>query len=71
MDMSFATQALSAEWALKASKKKALAVRVHDVPKEVEEPGRCRSSWKVWASRSTASRPTRSTYLSSWAEGTE
>jgi adenosylhomocysteinase len=37
MDMSFATQALSAEWALKRAQNGGLAVRVHDVPKAVED----------------------------------
>ncbi len=34
MDMSFATQALAAEWALKRSK--SLTIGVHDVPEEIE-----------------------------------
>ena len=37
MDMSFATQALSAEWALKMADNGKLAVKVHDVPKEIED----------------------------------
>jgi adenosylhomocysteinase len=35
MDMSFATQALCAEWAVKHSKR--LDVAVHDVPKQIED----------------------------------
>jgi adenosylhomocysteinase len=69
MDMSFATQALSAEWALNASKKKALAVRVHDVPKEVEDHVAAvkLESMGVKIDRLT---PEQKHYLSSWAEGT-
>jgi adenosylhomocysteinase len=69
MDMSFATQALSAEWALKASKTKALAVRVHDVPKEVEDHVAAvkLESMGVKIDRLT---PDQKHYLSSWAEGT-
>ncbi len=37
MDMSFATQALTAEWAARASRNSGLPVRVHAVPKQVEE----------------------------------
>jgi adenosylhomocysteinase len=69
MDMSFATQALSAEWALKASKKNALAVRVHDVPKEVEDYVAAvkLESMGIKIDRLT---PDQKHYLSSWAEGT-
>jgi adenosylhomocysteinase len=35
MDMSFATQALAAEWAVKHGK--SLETAVHDVPKEIED----------------------------------
>ncbi|MGH7896967.1 MAG: adenosylhomocysteinase, partial [Candidatus Binatia bacterium] len=37
MDMSFATQALMAEWVVKNGRKRRLDVRVHDVPKSVED----------------------------------
>lgn len=69
MDMSFATQALSAEWALKESRKNGLAVRVHDVPKEVEDHVAAvkLDSMGVKIDRLTSDQRT---YLSSWAEGT-
>jgi adenosylhomocysteinase len=69
MDMSFATQALSAEWALKASRKNGLAVRVHDVPKEVEDHVAAvkLDSMGIKIDRLTSEQKT---YLTSWAEGT-
>jgi len=69
MDMSFATQALSAEWALKMSKKNGLEVRVHNVPKEVEDQVAAvkLESMGIKIDRLTTEQKT---YLASWAEGT-
>jgi adenosylhomocysteinase len=69
MDMSFATQALSAEWALEASRKNGLAIRVHDVPKEVEDQVASvkLDSMGIKIDRLTSEQQT---YLTSWAEGT-
>jgi adenosylhomocysteinase len=69
MDMSFATQALSAEWALKKSVNGGLDVRVHDVPKEVEDVVATLKleSMGIKIDRLT---PEQRVYLSSWSEGT-
>ncbi len=70
MDMSFATQALSAEWALRASQRKGgLAVRVHDVPKEVEDEVAAvkLDSMGIKIDRLTTDQKQ---YLTSWSEGT-
>ena len=69
MDMSFATQALSAEWALRASTKGRLEVRVHDVPSAVEtEVARTKlDSMGIKIDRLTSDQKN---YLASWAEGT-
>jgi len=69
MDMSFATQALSAEWALRSSRNGGLAVRVHNVPKEVEDQVATLKldSMGMKIDRLTAEQET---YLSSWTEGT-
>jgi adenosylhomocysteinase len=37
MDMSFATQALGARWAVEHSRNGGLAVEVHDIPREIEQ----------------------------------
>jgi adenosylhomocysteinase len=69
MDMSFATQALSAEWALHCSRNGGLAVRVHDVPREVEEHVATvkLATMGIKIDRLT---PEQKHYLTSWAEGT-
>ena len=69
MDMSFATQALSAEWALLASRNGGLGARVHDVPKEVEELVATvkLQTMGIKIDRLTAEQKH---YLTSWAEGT-
>ncbi len=69
MDMSFATQALSAEWALRKSRNGSLAVRVHDVPRSVEDrvAGLKLESMGVKIDRLTAEQRD---YLKSWGEGT-
>ncbi len=70
MDMSFATQALSAEWALKQSRtKRGLEVRVHDVPKAIEDQVATLKleSMGIKIDRLTAEQKA---YLTSWSEGT-
>jgi adenosylhomocysteinase len=69
MDMSFATQALSAEWAARASRNGGLAVRVHDVPKEIEDTVATLKldSMGIKIDRLT---PEQREYLMSWGEGT-
>jgi adenosylhomocysteinase len=69
MDMSFATQALSARWAVRQSRNGGLAVKVHNVPKEVED-------WVASLKLSTMGiridrlTPEQRKYLSSWEVGT-
>jgi len=69
MDMSFATQALSAEWAVRASRNGALPIRVHNVPKEIEDSVAALKldSLGVRIDRLT---PEQREYLTSWGEGT-
>jgi adenosylhomocysteinase len=69
MDMSFATQALSAEWALKMANKGKLPVRVHDVPKQIEDEVATvkLETMGVKIDRLTSEQKE---YLTSWAEGT-
>jgi adenosylhomocysteinase len=69
MDMSFATQALAAEWAYNASNNGGLEVKVHDVPHAIEE--RVASlkmrSMGIKIDKLTAEQKK---YLSSWTVGT-
>jgi adenosylhomocysteinase len=69
MDMSFATQALSAEWAARESRNGGLAVKVHDVPKEIEDSVASLKldSMGIKIDRLT---PEQREYLTSWGEGT-
>ena len=69
MDMSFATQALSAEWALKMATKGRLAVKVHDVPKQIEDEVATMKleTMGVKIDRLTSEQKA---YLTSWSEGT-
>jgi adenosylhomocysteinase len=69
MDMSFATQALSAEWALKMAAKNKLAVKVHDVPRQIEDDVATvkLETMGVKIDRLTSEQRL---YLSSWSEGT-
>jgi adenosylhomocysteinase len=69
MDMSFATQALSAEWAVRSSRNGGLAVKVHDVPKEIEDVVATLKldSMGIRIDRLT---PDQREYLTSWGEGT-
>jgi adenosylhomocysteinase len=68
--MSFATQAVTAEWALKASARKGgLAVKVHNVPKSIEDQVATLKldSMGIKIDRLT---PEQRAYLTSWSEGT-
>jgi adenosylhomocysteinase len=69
MDMSFATQALSAEWAVQASRNRGLAVKVHAVPKEIDDTVAALKleSMGIKIDRLT---PEQREYLTSWGEGT-
>ncbi len=69
MDMSFATQALSAEWAVRSSRNGGLPVKVHDVPKEIEDVVATLKleSMGIRIDRLT---PDQREYLTSWGEGT-
>ncbi|MGH7812648.1 MAG: adenosylhomocysteinase [Candidatus Binataceae bacterium] len=66
MDMSFATQALASEWAAKAGQ---LAVKVHEVPKEIEDQvaGVKLVAMGIKIDTLTAEQKK---YLSSWQSGT-
>jgi len=69
MDMSFATQALSTEWAVRCSRNGGLAVKVHDVPKDIEDfvATLKLESMGIKIDRLT---PEQRKYLTSWGEGT-
>jgi adenosylhomocysteinase len=69
MDMSFATQALGAAWALEKSRNGGLEVKVHNIPKEVEDEV---SALKLDSMGIKIDRLTteQRDYLTSWAEGT-
>ena len=69
MDMSFATQALCAEWALKMAAKGKLAAKVHAVPKSIEDDV---ATFKLDTMGVKIDRLTgeQKQYLSSWSEGT-
>ncbi|MBX3026639.1 adenosylhomocysteinase [bacterium] len=69
MDMSFATQALCAEWALRMADKGKLPPRVHNVPKAIEDEVATvkLDTMGVKIDRLTGEQKQ---YLSSWAEGT-
>jgi adenosylhomocysteinase len=69
MDMSFATQALSAEWAVRASQNGGLEVMVHPVPKDIEDivAALKLDSLGIRIDRLTAEQRE---YLTSWSEGT-
>ncbi|MDX2167085.1 MAG: adenosylhomocysteinase [Deltaproteobacteria bacterium] len=69
MDMSFATQALGAEWALRMADRKKLPVKVHDIPRSIEDEVATvkLDTMGIKIDRLTAEQKQ---YLSSWAEGT-
>jgi len=66
MDMSFATQALAAQWVASGTR---LETKVHDVPQEIEDQV---SSLKLAAMGIKIDRltPDQKKYLSSWQSGT-
>jgi adenosylhomocysteinase len=67
MDMSFATQALASEWAVK--NRKELKPRVYDVPSDVEN-WVAKLKLAAMGIRIDALTKTQQTYLSSWSHGT-
>jgi len=67
MDMSFATQALTAEWAVQRKQK--LEVAVHDVPKEIEDEVATLKLRSMGIQIDRLS-PEQEKYLSSWETGT-
>ena len=69
MDMSFATQALAAEWAWKSALKGKFDVRVHAVPRKIEEDV---ATLKLAAMGIAIDKltPEQKKYLSSWEFGT-
>jgi adenosylhomocysteinase len=70
MDMSFATQALGAEWALRASRSKGgLEAKVHNIPRNIEDDVAALKldSMGIKIDRLT---PEQREYLASWSEGT-
>jgi adenosylhomocysteinase len=69
MDMSFATQALGAEWALKKTRNGGLEVKVHNIPKSVEDEVSALKldSMGIKIDRLTSEQRD---YLTSWSEGT-
>jgi adenosylhomocysteinase len=69
MDMSFATQALAAEWAWKSAQKGNFPVRVHNVPREIEEnvASLKLASMGIAIDKLT---PEQRRYLNSWEFGT-
>jgi adenosylhomocysteinase len=69
MDMSFATQALSAEWAIQSSRNGGLPVRVHDVPRFIEDQVATLKLDSMGIKIDRLSAEQRE-YLRSWAEGT-
>lgn len=69
MDMSFATQALMTEWAVQNGTKKQLEVKVHEVPKSIEDRVAAMklASMDMKIDKLT---PEQVKYLASWNEGT-
>jgi adenosylhomocysteinase len=69
MDMSFATQALGARWAVEHSRNGGLSVAVHDIPREIEDRVATLKlhSMGIRIDRLT---PEQRKYLESWQEGT-
>jgi adenosylhomocysteinase len=69
MDMSFATQALGARWAVEHSRNGGLRVEVHDIPREIEQRVATLKldSLGIRIDRLT---PEQRKYLSSWQVGT-
>lgn len=69
MDMSFATQALAAEWACKGSAKTSLDVRVHNLPASIEDEV-SKLKMKSMGIKIDTLTPEQKIYLSSWSTGT-
>ncbi len=69
MDMSFATQALAARWAALESRNGGLSVKVHNVPRPVEDEV-ARLKLASMAIRIDRLTPAQERYLSSWEMGT-
>jgi adenosylhomocysteinase len=69
MDMSFATQALAAAWAARQGVNGGLAVKVHNVPKNVEDEV-AQLKLASMAIRIDRLTPAQQRYLSSWEVGT-
>jgi adenosylhomocysteinase len=69
MDMSFATQALAARWAALQKRNGGLPVKVHNVPRRVEEEV-ARLKLASMAIRIDRLTPAQERYLSSWELGT-
>jgi adenosylhomocysteinase len=69
MDMSFATQALMTEWAVRNGSRSRLEVKVHDVPKAIEDRVATLklASMRIKIDRLTAEQEK---YLRSWDQGT-
>ncbi len=69
MDMSFATQALGAEWAVKMADKNKLAVKVHSIPKSIEDDVAAvkLDTMGIKIDRLTSEQKE---YLTSWEKGT-
>ncbi len=71
MDMSFAVQALTSEWAVKGFRKtgRRMPPRVHDVPKEIDDSV---AALKLKAMGISIDRltPEQKKYLASWETGT-
>jgi adenosylhomocysteinase len=69
MDMSFATQALMSDWVVKTARKGKLEVKVHDVPKAIEDQVAAHklSSMGIRIDKLTAEQEK---YLTSWDTGT-
>lgn len=69
MDMSFATQALMTEWAVKNGRKNKLEIKVHEVPKAIEDRVAALklASMEIKIDKLTAEQEK---YLRSWQEGT-
>ncbi|MGH7855691.1 MAG: adenosylhomocysteinase, partial [Candidatus Binatia bacterium] len=69
MDMSFATQALMTQWAVRNGRKRRLEVKVHSVPKSIEDRVATLklASMGIKIDRLTAEQEK---YLQSWTVGT-
>jgi adenosylhomocysteinase len=69
MDMSFATQALAAEWAYTSAKKGELSVNVHDVPQAIAA-NVAKLKLAAMGVKIDKLTPEQTTYLASWNVGT-